>query len=99
MTKQPTMTSVGWGESGSGQGFSGFPSADWRGRPHQPSTDVVEPGMDNATMVEMAKTKAPNCADAVRKRLAKQGISQSDVNDAVAWARSCDCTACCCCEL
>ena len=88
MTKQPTVTSVGWGESGSGQGFPGFSSAGWRGRPHQPSTDAVEPGMGKATMAEMAETNVPNCADAVRKRLAKQGISQGDVNDAVAWARS-----------
>lgn len=28
-----------------------------------------------------------SCADAVRKRLAKQGISQNDVNDAIAWSR------------
>ena len=96
MTKQPTVTSVGWGESGSGQGF---PSAGWRGRPHQPATNGVELGVGKATMAEMAKTNAPNCADAVRTRLARQGISQSDVNDAVAWVRSCDCTAYCCCEL
>ena len=45
--------------------------------------------LSGATMSETVALAAPMSADAVRAKLAKAGISQRDVDDAVAWARSC----------
>ena len=46
--------------------------------------------LSGATRSETVALATPTSADAVRAKLAKAGISQRDVDDAVAWARSCE---------
>ena len=53
------------------------------------SSSFLSPLSSSAGTPCLSKEDVRTAADAVRTKLANLGISEADVNEAVAWARSC----------